>query len=86
MKKNSKETNRKVLVILSNRFNRLQAAQYVELICQADGSILKQKKLRAAPAKPVYDEVWQNDEGKASLDDCNRMKRHYRHAFEKPAA
>jgi hypothetical protein len=75
---------RTVLAILSNRFNRSQAPIYLELRCKEDGTILEEKKLRAAPRKPVYDEVWQNDDARQSLDSCTRMKRHYRHPLLKP--
>jgi len=77
---------RKVLVILSNRFNRSQPSKYFELLCQTDGGVLEEKKLRKEPTKPVYDEVWENDEGKTDMDFCRSMKRKYGHKLEKPAA
>lgn len=77
---------RKVLVILSNRFNKNQPAKYVELDTQADGSILEETVLKRAPKKPVYDEVWENDEGRTELSSCNRIKRKYDHPLQKKAA
>lgn len=76
---------RKILVILSNRFSPTQKARFLEVECKPDGSILSQKSLRARPRQPTYDEVWENDEGKDSLDSCTRIKRKYRHALQKPA-
>ena len=75
---------RKILVILSNRFSRSQKPRFLELDCTADGTISKERPLRAQPRKALYDEVWENDEGKTSLSSCTRMKRKYRHALEKP--
>ena len=78
---------RKVLVILSNRFNRSQKPHYFELDCKSDGTVLEERKLRREPRKPEYDEVWENDDGKSSIDSCPRMSRKYRHSLEKkPAA
>jgi hypothetical protein len=76
---------RKILVILSNRLNRLQKARYVELDCDQKGNILKEHPLRSQPRQPRYDEVWENDEGKTVWATCHRFKRKYRHALEKPA-
>lgn len=81
-----KPAPRTVLVILSNRFTRSQPAKYIELRCESDGSVLEEKKLRAQPKKAIYDEVWENDEGKTSMDFCRSMKRKYGHALEKPKA
>jgi hypothetical protein len=78
-----KKEKRKVLVILSNRFNRWQKPKYIELACKADGTILKQVNLKSKPPKPVYDEVWENDEGRTEFDSCTRFKRHYNHALQK---
>ncbi len=52
-----------------------QKPRFIELSCKPDGSILKERVLRAEPAKAIYDEVWTNDEGKKSLDTCARMSR-----------
>jgi hypothetical protein len=73
-----------ILVILSNRFLPSKPIKYVELDCKSDGTILKQRFLKSKPRKPAYDEVWQNDEGKATVDDCTSIKRKYRHPLEKP--
>lgn len=77
---------RKVLVILSNRFRPLQEPRFVEILCQPDGTILEEKPLRRRPAKPIYDEVWENNDARHSLDSCRSVKRHYRHALLKPSA
>lgn len=74
---------RKILVILRNRFNRAEKVRYLELEANEKGDILSEKKLRAEPKEARFDEVWENDEGKKTLDDCNRIKRIYRHALEK---
>ena len=79
------KTNRKVLVILSNRWNRNQKPCFLELDCDAEGNILKQVKLRSAPRVPRYDEVWENDEGRTDFDSCFRFKRKYGHKLQKPA-
>jgi hypothetical protein len=77
---------RKVLIILSNRLNPRQAARYIELDCEEDGQILAEEPLAAQPTEARYDEVWENDEGRTSFASCNRFKRRYRHALEKPGA
>ncbi len=74
---------RKILVILRNRFTPLAPARYLELEANDKGDILSEKKLRAEPKEARFDEVWENDEGKKTLDDCNRIKRIYRHRLEK---
>ena len=75
---------RKVLVILSNRLNRLQKARFIELDCDAEGSILKERLLRSQPREPRYHEVWENDDGKTDFASCHSFKRKYRHPLEKP--
>ncbi len=75
---------RKVLIILSNRLNRLQKARFIELDCDEKGTILKQRPLRSQPRQPHYQEVWENDDGKTDFASCHRFKRKYRHALEKP--
>ena len=75
---------RKVLVILSNRLNRLQKVHYVELDCDEKGNILKERPLRRAPKEPGYDEVWENDDGRTAIASCAGFKRRYRHPLEKP--
>jgi hypothetical protein len=77
---------RKVLVILSNRFRSLDEPRFVEILCRPDGTILEEKPLRRRPARAVYDEVWENNDARQSLDSCRSVKRHYRHALLKPAA
>ena len=74
---------RKILVILSNRWNKSQKPRFLELDADDKGNILKERPLRSQPRKPAYDEVWENDEGKTALASCNRIKRKYRHSLEK---
>jgi hypothetical protein len=81
-----RKVQRKVLIILSNRLAPLEPAKHLEILCDDEGSVLSQRKLRAVPAKPVYDEVWQNDEGRTSFDSTYRFKRHYGHRLQKPKA
>lgn len=73
------------MVILSNRFNRNQKLRFIELDCDDKGNILAEHPLRRTPRKPVYHEVWENDEGKTALSSCFRLKRKYRHPLEKRA-
>ena len=80
----SKAPNRKILVILSNRFDRNGKKHFLELDADEKGNILKEKKLRSEPRKPLFDEVWENDEGKLDMASCNRFSRKYRHRLEKP--
>ena len=75
---------RKVLVILSNRLDRYQKVRYMEIECDDAGNIETEKALKSEPRKACYDEVWENDDGKTSVSSCNRFKRKYRHALEKP--
>jgi hypothetical protein len=80
----ARQKTRRILVILSNRLNRLQKPRHLELLCKPDGTILKETPLKRLPSKPCYDEVWKNEEGKPSLDRCTSMTRIYRHELEKP--
>jgi hypothetical protein len=75
-----------VLVILSNRFRPLDEPRFLEIACQADGTILKEQRLRGRPAKAVYDEVWENDDARQTLDSCKSVKRHYKHPLIKAKA
>jgi len=75
---------RKVLIILSNRLNRSQKARFIEVDCDEEGNILKERPLRSQPREPRYHEVWENDDGKADFASCHSFKRKYRHALEKP--
>jgi hypothetical protein len=75
---------RKILVVLSNRFDRNQKYKFIEVDADEKGTILKEKPLRAAPRDPVYDEVWENDQGKSDMASCNRFRRKYPHKLEKP--
>ena len=80
----SKVPNRKILVVLSNRFDRNAKKRFLELDADEKGNILKEKKLKSEPRKPLFDEVWENDEGKIDMVSCNRFSRKYRHRLEKP--
>ena len=75
---------RKVLVILSNRLNRLQKPRFIEVSCDEEGNILKQTALRSQPREPRFDEVWENDDGKTDFASCHSFKRKYGHALQKP--
>jgi hypothetical protein len=75
---------RKVLVILSNRFRPLEEPRYMEILCKDDGTILKERRLPRRPSRPVFDEVWENDDARQSLDSCKSVKRHYKHPLLKP--
>jgi len=77
---------RTILVIMSNRFAPSQPARFLELDCDAKGTILQERPLKRAPKEPRYDEVWVNDEGRTSLSSCNRIKRFYRHPLQKRPA
>jgi len=75
---------RKILVILSNRLNRMQKIRYRELDADDKGNILKERSLRSQPREARFDEVWENDDGKPDMSTCHRFKRKYRHPLEKP--
>ena len=75
---------RKVLVILSNRLNRLQKPRFIEVDSDEKGNVLKERPLRGQPRKPIYHEVWENDDGKTDFSSCHSFKRKYRHSLEKP--
>lgn len=75
---------RKILVILSNRWNRNQKPRFLELVCDAEGNILKQRPLRGPPSEPRYHEVWENDEGRTDFTSCHSFRRKYGHKLQKP--
>ena len=77
---------RKVLIILSNRLNRLQKPRFIEVDSDEKGNVLKERPLRGQPRKPIYHEVWENDDGKTDFASCHRFKRKYGHPLEKPKA
>ncbi len=74
---------RKVLVILSNRLNRFQQPRFIELDCDEEGNILKERALHRQPREPRYAEVWENDDGKTDFASCHRFKRKYGHPLQK---
>jgi len=74
---------RKILVILSNRWNRSQKSRFLELDCDAEGTILKEHPLSAQPREARYHEVWENDEGRTEFASCFRFKRRYGHKLQK---
>jgi len=73
-----------VLVILSNRLDPKWKTRFFEIEAKPDGTVLSETLLRRLPKRPVYDEVWENDDGKLDIDSCTRIKRHYKHALLKP--
>jgi hypothetical protein len=75
---------RKVLVILSNRLNHFQKPRFIEVSCDNEGNILKERALRSQPREPLFDEVWENDDGKTDFGSCHSFKRKYGHALQKP--
>ena len=84
MKAKPSKAKRKILVILSNRFDRNAKRRFLEIEADSKGTILEEKTLRSEPRKPIFDEVWENDEGKKDMTSCNRFSRKYRHRLEKP--
>jgi hypothetical protein len=74
---------RKILVILSNRWNRNQKSHFLELDCDEEGTILKERRLGRQPREPRYHEVWENDEGRHEFASCHRFKRKYGHKLQK---
>ena len=74
---------RTVLVVLSNRWNRNQKPVYLEIKCDSKGTVLSERRLRSQPRKPLYDEVWENDEGRSEFAACHRFKRKYGHKLQK---
>lgn len=58
--KKSKKSDRlrKVLIILSNRLNRLQKPRFMVVECDDLGGIHSEKPVRSEPAEAVFDEVW----------------------------
>jgi hypothetical protein len=77
---------RTILVILSNRWNRSQKPRFLELDCDADGNILKERRLRSQPREACYDEVWENEEGRTEFNSCYRFHRKYGHKLERKKA
>ncbi len=85
--KKSKKSDRlrKVLIILSNRLNRLQKPRFMVVECDDLGGIHSEKPVRSEPAEAVFDEVWENDEGKTDFASCHRFSRKYGHKLQKKA-
>jgi hypothetical protein len=81
-----KEKKRKILVILSNRWDRNQKPRLLELDCDADGNIHEQRSLRSLPREARFHEVWENDEGRTEFDACFRFSRKYGHKLQKKKA
>ena len=52
--------------------------------CDEQGSVLSERKLRSEPRKAVYDEVWQNNEGKMDFAASHKFSRLYGHKLQKP--
>jgi len=76
-------TKRTILVILSNRWDRNQKPRFLEIDCDEEGTILKERRLRARPREARFDEVWENDEGRTDFNACHRFKRQYGHKLQK---
>ncbi len=74
---------RKVLIILSNRLNRLQKPRFIEVSCDEKGNVLKEHALRSPPREARFDEVWENDDGKTDWASCHSFKRKYGHRLQK---
>ena len=79
------DMKRKILIILSNRWNRTQKPHFLELDCDAKGNILKQRRLRGLPSKPLYHEIWENDEGRSDFASCHKFHRKYGHKLQRPS-
>jgi hypothetical protein len=75
---------RKILVILSNRWNRSQKPKFLELDCDPEGNILKEVTLRSEPRERRFDEVWENDQGRTEFAACHKFSRKYTHKLQKP--
>lgn len=86
MQKQQQPKKRHVLVILSNRLNRLQKPRFIAVECDDKGNVFQERALRAEPREPRYDEVWENDQGKTDFASCHRFSRKYRHRLEKKGA
>jgi hypothetical protein len=82
-KKKAPVKKRKVLVILCNRWDRNQKSKFLELDCDPEGNILRERTLRSTPRERLYDEVWENDEGRSDFAACHRFKRLYGHKLQK---
>lgn len=76
--------NRKILLILTNRWDRTKKPRFVEVEADDKGNALTERALRTQPRKPIYAEVWENDEGKAAWAECNSFRRKYPHPLEQP--
>jgi hypothetical protein len=74
---------RTVLVIFSNRWNRLAKHHFLELDCDSQGNILKERALRSQPREARFDEVWENDEGRTDFKSCHKFSRKYGHKLQK---
>ena len=68
-------TKRKKLIVLSNHWNRTEKPRFLELECDAQGNILKQRSLRGRPAQPRYHEVWGNDEARTDFASFRSFRR-----------
>ena len=81
--KKAQKPLRRVLVILSNRLNRMQKPRYLEIECDETGAIHSEKPLRSEPREARFDEVWENDQGKTDFASCHRFSRKYGHKLQK---
>jgi len=74
---------RKVLVILTNRWDKNHKHRFFEVAADDKGNVVKERPLRALPRAALYDEVWENDEGRRDMASCNRFRRKYPHPLER---
>jgi hypothetical protein len=77
-------STRRILVILTNRWDRNRKPRFVELTADDEGNVHRERPLKVQPRKPVYDEVWENDEGKSEWSVCNRFRKRYPHPLQSP--
>ena len=80
------DVKRTILVILSNRWNRSQKPRFLEIDCDEEGTVLKERPLRGEPREARFHEVWENDEGRSEFASCHRFKRRYGHKLQKKSA
>jgi hypothetical protein len=82
-KRKTPAATRNILVILSNRWAKLEKPRYFEIEADSEGNIHKERRLRSEPREAVYDEVWENDEAKTEIASTNRFHRKYGHKLQK---
>jgi hypothetical protein len=63
--KSKAAAKRKILVILSNRWAKLEKPRYFEIEADSKGNIHSERRLRTEPREAVFDEVWETMRQKA---------------------